>query len=83
MHIESVYKLRALVQLSAGPRYLMDLYGLVKSQNRTRSRFDEMEVSGLIIYSTMGKKTVVELTEKGERVAAHIKSILNELDTND
>lgn len=78
--IESIYKLRALIQLNEGPRFLMDLYGLVNSQNKTRSLFDEMEDFGLIFYSTLGRKQVVELTEKGGRVATHLKSILDDLD---
>ncbi|WII08076.1 hypothetical protein PED39_02445 [Methanomassiliicoccales archaeon LGM-RCC1] len=78
--IASICKLRALIQLKEGPRYLMDLYGLVNLQNKTKLRFDEMEALGLIFYSTLNRKTVVELTEKGERVATHLRAILGELE---
>lgn len=80
--IKSIHKIRALIQLLRGPRFLMDLYNLIGHTGRTAEELREIEAIGLITFSTLNRKRVVELTEKGEEMAAHMKAILDLLDNN-
>lgn len=80
--IKSIHKIRALIQLLHGPRFLMDLYDLIGHIGRTAEELHEMEVIGSITFSTLNRKRVVELTEKGEAMALHMKAILDMLDIN-
>lgn len=79
--IMSIHKIRALIQLHHGPRLLMDLYDLIGTGG-TMDKLCEMEVIGLISFSTLNRKTVVQLTDKGEEMASHIKAVLDMLDSN-
>ena len=80
--IKSIHKIRALIQLLRGPRFLMDLYNLIGHTGRTAEELREIEAIGLITFSTLNRKRVVELTEKGEEMALHMKAILDMLDIN-
>ncbi len=60
----------------------MDLYDIIGLTGKTKDVLHEMEIIGLISVSTLGRKRVVELTQKGEEMAAHMKAILDLLDNN-
>ena len=59
----------------------MDLYDIIGTGG-AMDRLREMEVIGLITFSTLNRKRVVELTEKGEEMAVHMKAIVDMLDIN-